>query len=284
MTTLLWDQTGEKMYETGLDRGVLYLANGNGVVWNGLTGVDEDASDVTVTPYYLDGLVYYQDRSASDFSATIKAFTYPDEFLEFDGYQQSAPGLSLGSQPVTSRFGISYRTLIGDDIQGTELGYKIHVVYNLTATPANVTRGTLSKSANPIEFSWKVVGVPEVTPGFRPTTHAVIDSRFVRPSIFEYIEGVLYGTETEAARLPSLAELMFVLYTDLYTLVDNGDGSWTATGPPDVLEYLDATTFQITSAAALFLTADKYQLSSAHSSHDTDAFDNDGGSFDDGTI
>lgn len=284
MTKLIWDQIGEKVYETGVYQGVLYSSSGNGVVWNGLTSVEEDQSDLKQTPYYLDGVKYFNERSTSDFSGTLKAIYYPDEFLEFDGYQSSAPGLLLDGQPVRSLFGLSYRTLIGDDIQGTALGYKIHLLYNLTATPSNKNYATNSKSATALEFSWKITGIPEVTPGYRASAHAVIDSRKIEPWKLVYVENILYGSDEVTARLPSMAELMTFIYTGLYSIVDNGNGTFTVTGPDDIVYYIDEDMFEIASPAVAMIDEFTYTISDATSSHDTDIFDGESGDFDDGTI
>lgn len=208
MTKLVWDQVGSRKFETGCDRGVLYLPNGSAVPWNGLTSVDEDLSAVTVSEYYLDGVKYLNDRSLGDFAGTINAFTYPDEFRQFDGMGEISSGMFASDQPVTEKFGLSYRTRIGNDELGTEYGYKIHLLYNLTSKPANKTFSSISDKSNPIDLSWSISGVPIPITGFRPTCHIVVDSTRVHPGIMTSLENILYGTSSTAPSLPDAATLI----------------------------------------------------------------------------
>lgn len=214
MTRLLWDQVGERRYEAGCDRGVLYLPEGSPVVWNGLTSVEEDLGDVTVDSYYLDGVKYLDSRNLGDYSGTLKALTYPDEFLQFDGFQEFEEGLFATSQPVKETFGLSYRTKVGDDVSGLDLGYKLHVLYNLTAQPDNRSFSTLNASATSEEFSWKLTGIPIAIPGMRPAVHIVVDSTKVGAGSMENIENYLYGTESAPGSLPDAATLV-ELYADI---------------------------------------------------------------------
>lgn len=260
MATLLWDQLGEKVYETGVDRGVLYLTDRTGVVWNGLTSVEEKTEGVEQTPYYIDGVRYFIERSPGDFAATLNAFTYPDAFLEFEGYQSPDRGFFLDNQVVTATFGLSYRTRIGNDVSGVALGYKIHILYNLTAIPSNKSYDTQDNSINPVEFSWDITGVPEKVDGYRPTAHAVFDSRRLSPVVLSAIEDILYGNATTNARLPSLSELIDLVVGLTLQVIDHGDGSWTAIGPDEDVLYLDSTSFQITRASANMIDETSYTL------------------------
>lgn len=314
MSRLVWNPVGQRRYEDGIDRGVLYLADGTGVPWNGLTGVDEDTSGVETTSYYYDGTKYLETRSPGDFSATLRAFTYPDEFLQFDGYTELNNGVLLGEQPVYDRFGLSYRTRIGNDIDGYDHGYKIHILYNLVATPDTRSYKTLSGGQRSInDLSWKISGVPEDIPGHRPTVHIIIDTTRMNPYLVKDVEDLLYGedgafpaseeivdggspvsvdgdsldsggyndpdltvvdggfageatpggaTSGKTAKLPPLADLVELLNTwVMIDIVDNGDGTWTATGPDDFVRMLDSTTFQISGAAAKLVDADTYEIS-----------------------
>lgn len=193
MDRITWDQPDERTYESGVDRGVLYPPDVSGVPWNGLTSVEGDESSGDVSSYYFDGSKYLDTRSPSDFSATLKAMTYPDEFLEFDGVSEiSSGGLFFDSQPVTKTFGLSYRTRIGDALSGNA-GYKIHLAYNLTAKSDNKAFATIGGSASASDFSWTITGVPEVLGGIRPTAHVFLDSRKLDPDLLAGIEDILYG-------------------------------------------------------------------------------------------
>lgn len=358
---IVWDAPGERRFETGVDRGVLYLPDGRGVPWNGLTAVEEDNSDITTTSYHFDGIKYMDTRYPGDFSALLRAFTYPDEFLEFDGLAELANGVLLGNQPVYSRFGLSYRTKIGNDVDGIEHGYKIHILYNLVATPENRSYAVMGEQTNPETFSWKITGVPETIAGHRPTVHIVLDTTRLNPFLVRDIEDLLYGKDTievpveettldggtpegntetphsdivdggtplspgvgildggtpQAAgpgivdgsspvtvdpndmvdggspetpgfgvvdggtprspyditdniefepRLPPLEDLVELINSwVLVEVIDNGDGTWTATGPDEYIRMLDATTFEI-DADATFIDDDTYEISTTHS-------------------
>jgi len=213
MTKLVWDQVGERLYETGVDRGVLYLSDGSAVPWNGLTSVNETVDDAT-TPVYFDGVKYQDVQSTGDFAATLTAFTYPDEFLEYEGVVDLGNGVFVDGQNSKS-FGLSYRTYIANDVNGTDHGYKIHILYNLTATPNAVNYSTLTSADNPIPFSWTLTGIPEGADGFRPTAHVIFDSRYLSPTMFAGLEDLIYGDIDTPATLPTLAELVdFVSFWD----------------------------------------------------------------------
>jgi hypothetical protein len=193
VTRLLWDKIGERLYEDGLDRGVLYLPDDNGVAWNGLTSVEEDMGEDTSDPVYFDGVKYMDDPSIGDFSATLNAFTYPDEFLEYEGIEAIGGGMFVDGQD-SNLFGLCYRTKVGNDTEGTDLGYKLHLLYNLTAVPDASNYQTISETASPLEFSWKITGVPVSISGYRATCHVILDSRFLRADVLAALEDILYGT------------------------------------------------------------------------------------------
>ncbi len=260
MSRIAWDDAGKKIYETGLDRGVLYLPDDTTVPWNGLLSVDVSDGEVTVEPYYFDGSAYYVDRSNGEFSATLKAYTYPDEFMPFDGYQSPAPGLFVTDQYVDDVFGLSYRTLIGNDLEGTDFAYKIHILYNLTASPSSNSYESSSDSPDAIEFGWELMGNPVEVPGFRPTVHFIIDSRYISKSLMSSIEELLYGGHAENGRLPLASELTYILQSNLISVVDNGDGTWTATGPDDAIFLQSSGEFAIDSPAATFIALDEYEI------------------------
>jgi hypothetical protein len=265
MTALAWDKTGERIYQTGVDRGVLYLQDGRAVAWNGLTSVEEDPSP-ELSQFYLDGVKYLQSVAPGDFSGQLKAFTYPDEFDSVQGVESIVSGLAYHDQSFQS-FGLSYRTLIGNDLDGTDHGYRIHVLYDLMAIPSSVAFESLKDQSSPSEFSWSLSGTPVLVDKHRPTVHISIDTRTADPGLVATLEQILYGSPTSNARLPSIPEID-ALFGSLGTLliIDNGDGTWTAIDSADnYITMLDDTTFQIDNADATFLDASTYTISTTNS-------------------
>lgn len=261
MPKLAWGAAGSRFYEAGIDRGVLYVGDLAGVAWNGLTGVDETSSGGDSKPFYIDGIKYLNVPAAEEFEATITAFTYPDEFAHCDGTFQPRPGMFITQQRRQS-FGLSYRTKVGNDVTD-DLGYKIHLVYNALASPTSRSNKTLGESNDPTDFSWSITTRPPAITAYKPMAHVVIDSRSTDPSILSLVEDVLYGTDTDPARIPAFAELIDIFDTiSSLTIVDNGDGTWTATAPFDVIRMLDSTTFAITASTAVFIDDDSYTISS----------------------
>lgn len=215
MARLVWDQTGQKTYETGVKQGVLYPqgeggAYPKGYAWNGLTGVTESPSGAESNPLYADDIKYLNLISAEEFGATIEAYTYPDEFAECDGSAEIAPGVTIGQQ-ARKTFGMAYKTTFGNDVDGNEHGYKLHLIYGALATPSEKAYATINDSPEAITFSWEVTTTPVAVEGFKPTASLTIDSTKVDKDKLTALEDILYGaTETEA-RLPlpnEVAELM----------------------------------------------------------------------------
>lgn len=202
MARLEWDKTGERLYETGTDRGVLYVAsNGTyptGVAWNGLTGVDENPSGAEANAQYADNIKYLELRSAEDFGATITAYTYPDEFEQCDGSAEPTEGMYIGQQ-ARKMFGMSYRTKIGNDVDGDEHGYYIHLIYGATASPSQRSYKTVNDSPEPIEFSWEVTTTPVNIRGYKPVAHIRINSTKADPEKLAVLESVLYGANAEGS-------------------------------------------------------------------------------------
>lgn len=194
MTTLVWDKPGQRLYEAGVDRGVLYLSNDLGIAWNGLTSVEEDLDDTTSEPVFFDGTKIMDMPMLGDFSATLHAFTYPDEFLEYEGVIPAGDGLFVDGQSP-KQFGLCYRTRVGNDTEGPNFGYKIHIVYNVTAVPDTKSYSTQTPGSGAMDFAWKLTAVPEDVPGYRPTAHVILDSRFLPADILRTIEDILYGTD-----------------------------------------------------------------------------------------
>lgn len=206
MPPLVWDQVGERLYETGVDHGVLYLPDAAGVynagfAWNGLTTVTESPSGAEASPQYADNIKYLNMISAEEFGATIEAFTYPEEFAECDGTALPEPGVAVGQQP-RKMFGMSYRSRVGNDVEGTVFGYKLHLLYGCQASPSEKAYATINDSPEAIAFSWEVTTTPVPVTGYNPTALLVIDSTVVDPSDLASLEALLYGA-TVAAALPT---------------------------------------------------------------------------------
>ena len=212
MAKLVWDQAGQKFFETGVSNGVLYVSDGQGgylkgVAWNGLTSVAENPSGAESNPVYADNIKYLNIISAEEFGATIEAYTYPDEFMECDGSAQVVAGVNIGQQARKS-FGISYRTRVGNDVAGDNLGYKIHVIYNCQAAPSGKTYSTVNESPEAITFSWEVTTTPVPVEGFRPTSTVVFDSTKIDAEKMAAVENALYGGASSEPGLPSIEELL----------------------------------------------------------------------------
>ena len=206
MSKLVWDQTGERLYETGVKKGVLYpqASNGiypKGVAWNGLTGVTETPSGAEATPLYADDIKYLNLMSTEELGGTIEAYTYPDEFAECDGSASIATGVYIGQQPRKA-FGMSYVTTLGNDVESNAYGYKIHLIYGALAAPSEKAYSTINDSPEAITFSWDFSTTPVSVDGFKPTASIVIDSTKVDPIKLAALEKILYGDTEVEARLP----------------------------------------------------------------------------------
>lgn len=237
MTRIIWDQTGDRFYEAGVSQGVFYDSDGKGVPWNGLISVEESNNE-DVEPLYFDGVKYADLVTLSNFEGTLKAFTYPDEFIKCEGSAYRTPGFYLTDQPK-SQFGLSYKTEINNDLG--ENNYKLHIIYNITAIPSDKTYETMSLDTDPTEFQWDISAIPEPVDRFRPTAHVIIDTRKIDPFLLKDIEDILYGTLNADPRLPILNGLVnFVNNWGRLIITDNGDGTWTATSPLEgVITMLD---------------------------------------------
>lgn len=205
MAKIVWDQTGERLYETGVKNGVLYVQEGGaypkGVAWNGLTAVTESPSGAEATPLYADDRKYLNLLSTEEFGATIEAYTYPDEFAECDGSASLATGVMIGQQPRKA-FGLCYRTTIGNDTEGNDHGYKLHIIYGALAAPSEKAYATINDSPEAITFSWEVTTTPVNVTGAKPTASITIDSTKATPEKLTALEKILYGDAEVEARLP----------------------------------------------------------------------------------
>jgi hypothetical protein len=254
MTTLMWDKTGERVFETGVDHGVLYIPNTAGVyndgyAWNGLTTVTESPSGAESNKQYADNRVYANLVSAEEFGGTIEAFTYPDEFEQCDGTATPTPGVGIGQQ-TRKPFGLSYRTLIGNDTEGQSYGYKLHLVYGATAAPSEKARATVNDSPEAMTLSWEFTTDPAEVgtiagTTYKPTSHITIDSTKVAADDLATLEEFLYGTEGTDPSLPTPAAVYAMFSGTVLTVTpteptyDNATNTMTVPSITGVTYYMD---------------------------------------------
>jgi hypothetical protein len=222
MTRIQWDQTGKRKFETGVDHGVLFERDqageySTGVEWNGLTAVTESPSGAESNPQYADNIKYLNLISAEQFAATIEAFTYPDEFDKYDGNPSPIPGVSVGQQ-TRRPFGFCYRTKVGNDVEGADFGYKIHLVYGATAAPSEKAHNTINDSPEAINFSWEISTDPVFvgtidSVEYNPTATITLDSTKLSPAKMTEIEDILYGDETNDPSMPLPRDVILMLTT-----------------------------------------------------------------------
>lgn len=217
MPKLTWDNTGERIFETGIKQGVLYPIQSDGryskgVAWNGLTAVTESPSGAEATPLYADDIKYLNLLSNEEFGATIEAYTYPDEFAECDGSAELATGVMIGQQK-RKVFGLCYRTAIGNDVDGNDHGYKLHLIYGCLAAPSEKAYSTINDSPEAITFSWEVTTTPVNVEGFKPTSQITIDSTKADPTKLAALEAILYGSAEIDAKLPLPDEVATTMAT-----------------------------------------------------------------------
>lgn len=215
MAKIVWDESGKRLYETGVKNGVLYIqdeagAYNKGVAWNGLTAVTESPSGAEATPLYADDIKYLELFSAEEFGATIEAYTYPEEFEACDGSASLGTGVTIGQQDRKT-FGLCYRTVLGNDVKSNEYGYKLHLIYGAKAAPSEKGYQTINDSPEAITFSWEVTTTPVNVAGFKPTASVTIDSTKIDAAKLKTIEDMLYGTESVEAKLPLPDELKTLL-------------------------------------------------------------------------
>ena len=222
-----WDDTGKRLYELGIDRGVLYLQSADGtypqgIPWNGLTGFTESPSGAEATALYANNGKYLNLYSAEEFAGTLEAYTYPDEFAQCDGSAEVTTGVTIGQQERKT-FGFTYRTLVGNDTQGQDHGYKIHIVYGAVAAPSEKAYATINDSPEAITFSWEVSTTPVSVTGFKPTATIVIDSTKVSAAALKAIEDKLYGTDAGAAGSPVATAPSLPLPDEIAEIVSDAD-------------------------------------------------------------
>lgn len=214
MSRIVWDQAGERLYETGVKNGVLYPQDNGvypkGVAWNGLTAVTESPSGAEATALYADDIKYLNLMSKEEFGATIEAYMAPEEFDECDGTASIAAGVTIGQQSRKA-FGMAYKTTIGNDVEGDSYGYKLHIIYGALAAPSEKSYATISDSPEAITLSWEVTTTPVTVEGFEPTATVTINSTKVDAAKLAALEDILYGSETEDARLPLPDEIVQII-------------------------------------------------------------------------
>lgn len=206
MTVLEWDQVGERRYQTGIDRGVLYPRDGAAVPWNGLVSVAETLSP-EVKPYYVDGIQYLAHHVPGVYQAKLQAFTYPDELDALTGIGEFSPGVFFHDQSA-KLFNLSYRTLLGNDVDGTDHGYRIHLIFNVIASPSDRTYNTLSDSTSLDPLEWTLYGTPPSMFGVRPTAHISLDSRGMNDVVTRMFENALWGWEVSDPTFPSFEDVV----------------------------------------------------------------------------
>lgn len=261
MTGIVWDEVGARTYETGLDRGVIYLSDGSTVPWNGLVDVDEDI-DIDSSTVYYEGVQISELVTLGAYKGKIKAVTYPDIVPELEGMGKITSGMLLGQQKPKS-FGLAYRTLVGNDVDG-DAGYKIHVLYNVTMSADGKAYSTLTDDPDPVMFQWNIVAIPDEVEGFKPTASIVLDSRLIEESLMLDIEERLWGSESTDPDLIPLSDFVNYLYFEyVWKIVDNGDGTFTAITPDDLLleqDGVDPTKWTLHDANATLVAPNVWTL------------------------
>lgn len=266
MPKLVWDQVGEHFYETGVDHGVLYIpdatgAYATGVAWNGLTTVTESPTGAEGTAQYADNIKYLNLFSYEEFGGTVEAFTYPDEFAEFDGYAVPADGVFIGQQP-RKPFGLCYRTRLGNDIEAAQYGYKLHMVYGAMASPSEKAYATINDSPEAIAFSWAITTTPVAVTGFAPTSLVVVDCTTVDPTTLQTLLDALYGDDSSGiAHLPMPDEIITMLgaTTGPATGATAGTpGTWTPSGSTPPANAAGATSASIVASPSSAWTTGQY--------------------------
>lgn len=249
-----WDNLGERVYEAGIDRCVLYVGSDPGVPWNGVVSIQENPTGGAPSAYYFEGQKYLQTPAPEEFAATITAFTYPDAFGVCDGSEPVVVGMYIQHQP-RKQFGLSYRTLVANDVADTNFAYKIHLIYNALAAPAQRDHKTLSDQSNISNFVWNITTVPQEFGGFKSSAHVIIDTRFINAGAVALIENILYGDSTDDARIPSISELMSIIVAGTsLTVIDNGDGTYTVLGPDSEVFLTDPVTIEVDATSVVVVS------------------------------
>lgn len=226
MSKIVWDETGKRFYETGVEKGVLYPRDATGayplgVAWNGLINITESPSGAEPTPLYASNTKYLTLMSVEELGLSIEAYTYPDEFMKCDGSAELAEGVLVGQQ-TRDVFGLCYKTLLGNDVKGDSYGYKLHLIYGCLAAPSEKGYATVNDSPEAITFSWEVTTTPVPVPGFKPSASIVIDSTTVEPTKLAALEEILYGKDAGAEGTPAAVPARLPLPEEVLSLLSAG--------------------------------------------------------------
>lgn len=261
MPGLAWDKTGERYYEQGVSKGVIYMRDGRNVVWNGLVSITQ-GSDRALSPIYYDGMKVNDLATPADFRGVVSALTYPDEVLELEGVSRLSSGIYIGEQ-APQVFNLSYQTRVGNDVAGTELGYKIHLLYNVTMIASDKNYQSMSDQPGLTPFQWNISTVPQEVTGFAPTSRIMLDSREITPSFLAEIELRLYGGVTADPSPPSFDEMMeMLLKFYAVDILDRKDGTWSATSTiPGFIVSVGSEEFELRNVDAEYIDADTYNVS-----------------------
>jgi hypothetical protein len=262
MPRLAWSAVGQRLYEIGVDQGVLYIGE-VGYAWNGLVSVDETPSGGEARPYYIDGKKYLNLAAKEEFEATISAFYSPPQFDVCDGLGLLQPGLSVAQQRRQS-FGLSYRTKVGNDVDSVEHGYKIHIVYNALAAPSGRSYSTINDNPEAPLLRWAITTKPSTIAGASPSAHLIIDSTTAPASSLADLEDLLYGSDINPPTLPTPAEVI-AMFTDatVFEVTDLGGGeTFSIVGPGSAVVEIDADTYEITYATVIPVDGDSSEISS----------------------
>lgn len=266
MSKLVWDQVGTRVFEAGIDKGVLWLPQLNyvGVPWNGLISVEDKTIEYSSQQLYFDGERYMGAQRLGEFSGIIKAVTYPDQFEKVVRTGDIFDGLQADNQ-ASKMFNMSYRTLLGNDSLGVDFGYKIHILYNLIASQDDIQWNTFEESVSPTLFSWNVTTTPIdlSTENFSQTAHVIIDSRYSSIEWLTHIEELLYGTISTSSQLPDLIDLINdAVGFGRMIIIDHGDGTWSAIGPDDRINMISGTEFELLDMNSIDTPPDSFTVSS----------------------
>lgn len=262
MAQLTWDSIGERFYEVGVDRGVLFVDN-VGYAWSGLVSIEEAPTGGDPQPFYIDGEKYLNLAAREEFEATINAYYSPEEFDQCDGVLAAAPGL-FASQQRRKPFGLSYRSKIGNDMDGQDHAYKIHIVYNALVSPSQRTRATVNDNVDVPTLSWPVTTKPVPVPGMTRTAHFVIDSTEAGPSALSTLEDLLYGTISTVPSLPTVQDLIDIFTSsEEFVVTDLGGGEFSISGSVQAVTDIGNGLYQITNDTVVPIDADSTEISSA---------------------
>jgi hypothetical protein len=262
VTRLAWSIVGERFYEAGIDRGVLYVGSNPGVVWNGLVSVNESPSGGEARSYYVDGVKYLHLSAKEEFEATLEAFYSPPEFDVCDGVATIQLGL-FATQQSRKSFGLSYRTKIGNDVNGNAHAYKLHIVMNALAEPSQRDYATIDDASEAGLLSWSIKTKPSLISGVGYSAHLVVDTSIAPTDAVKNLEDILYGDEANAPRLPTVAEIIDVFIdASPVTVTDIGSDQFTISGSDLAVSMVDVNTYTITSNAIIEIDEHTAQISS----------------------